>query len=170
LCEAWEYLRRDDLSSAEWDTLQRKTFYGQEKKSLAYVLGVMNMILHGFETPTDASDIGSTLEWRHRAELGLTDCGLGARAAAKASGVGATFRRATRLSGCDKPGASMPQPPPSGPHSDIDGVHQDGASNLERTKKAARDPADLKLQRAYGKGYRNDVEEENTPPAAKEEN
>lgn len=52
LCEAWEYLRRDDLSSAEWDTLQRKTFYGQEKKSLAYVLGVMNMILHGIEAPS----------------------------------------------------------------------------------------------------------------------
>ena len=51
LCEAWEYLRRDDLSSAEWDTLQRRTFYGQEKKSLAYVLGVMNMILHGIEAP-----------------------------------------------------------------------------------------------------------------------
>ncbi|WP_313138080.1 class I SAM-dependent DNA methyltransferase [Paracoccus jeotgali] len=51
LCEAWEHLRRDDLSSAEWDTLQRRTFYGQEKKSLAYVLGVMNMILHGIETP-----------------------------------------------------------------------------------------------------------------------
>ncbi len=52
LCEAWDYMRRDDLSSAEWDILQRKTFYGQEKKSLAYVLGVMNMILHGIETPS----------------------------------------------------------------------------------------------------------------------
>lgn len=52
LCEAYEYMRRDDLSSAEWDTLQRKTFYGQEKKSLAYVLGVMNMILHGIEAPS----------------------------------------------------------------------------------------------------------------------
>jgi type I restriction enzyme M protein len=51
LCEAWDMMRRDDLSSAEWDILQRKTFYGQEKKSLAYVLGVMNMILHGIETP-----------------------------------------------------------------------------------------------------------------------
>ncbi len=51
LCEAWDYLRRDDLSAAEWDTLQRKTFYGQEKKSLAYVLGVMNLILHGVDAP-----------------------------------------------------------------------------------------------------------------------
>lgn len=52
LCEAWDYLKKPDLSSADWDTLQRKTFYGQEKKSLAYVLGVMNMILHGIETPS----------------------------------------------------------------------------------------------------------------------
>jgi type I restriction enzyme M protein len=51
LCEAYDYLRRDDLSATEWDTLQRKTFFGQEKKSLAYVLGVMNMILHGIEAP-----------------------------------------------------------------------------------------------------------------------
>ena len=51
LCEAWDHLRRDDVSAAEWDTLQRKTFYGQEKKSLAYVLGVMNMILHGIDAP-----------------------------------------------------------------------------------------------------------------------
>ncbi|MDR6993117.1 N-6 DNA methylase [Luteimonas sp. 3794] len=51
LCEAWAQLRRDDLSAKEWDTLQRRTFYGQEKKSLAYVLGVMNMILHGIDAP-----------------------------------------------------------------------------------------------------------------------
>ena len=51
LCEAWEHLRRADLSAKDWDTLQRRTFYGQEKKSLAYVLGVMNMILHGIDAP-----------------------------------------------------------------------------------------------------------------------
>ncbi|MFN6933543.1 MAG: N-6 DNA methylase [Tsuneonella sp.] len=51
LCEAWDYLRRPDLSGEEWETLQQRTFYGQEKKSLAYVLGVMNMILHGIEAP-----------------------------------------------------------------------------------------------------------------------
>jgi len=51
LCEAYEHLKSDSLSTSEWDTLQRKTFYGQEKKSLAYVIGIMNMILHGIETP-----------------------------------------------------------------------------------------------------------------------
>ncbi|WDS37224.1 N-6 DNA methylase [Pseudoxanthomonas sp.] len=51
LCEAFEYLNRDDLSAKDWGTLQNKTFYGQEKKSLAYVLGLMNMILHGVDAP-----------------------------------------------------------------------------------------------------------------------
>lgn len=52
LCEAWEYMRRPDMSAGEYEKLQRRTFYGQEKKSLAYVLGVMNMILHGIEAPS----------------------------------------------------------------------------------------------------------------------
>lgn len=51
LCEAYEYLRPKATSSDELDTLQRRTFYGKEKKSLAYVIGIMNMILHGIEAP-----------------------------------------------------------------------------------------------------------------------
>ena len=31
--------------------LQNDTFFGKEKKSLAYVIGIMNMILHGVEAP-----------------------------------------------------------------------------------------------------------------------
>jgi type I restriction enzyme M protein len=33
------------------DTLQNRTFYGKEKKSLAYVIAIMNMILQGIEAP-----------------------------------------------------------------------------------------------------------------------
>lgn len=52
LCEAYEYLRKGrDLTTKEYEQLQKKTFYGKEKKSLAYIVGVMNMILHGIETP-----------------------------------------------------------------------------------------------------------------------
>ena len=52
LCEAFRYLTSEkNLSSTEWETVQRNTFYGKEKKSLAYILGVMNMILHGIEAP-----------------------------------------------------------------------------------------------------------------------
>ncbi len=51
-CEAYDYLRgRDDLSVRDVDTLKNRTFYGREKKSLAFCIAIMNMILHGIETP-----------------------------------------------------------------------------------------------------------------------
>ena len=40
-----------ELNAAEFQQLQNSTFYGKEKKSLAYVIGIMNMILHGVEAP-----------------------------------------------------------------------------------------------------------------------
>jgi type I restriction enzyme M protein len=51
LCEAYQYMLPLAQSTADRETLQRKTFYGKEKKSLAYVIAIMNMILHGIDTP-----------------------------------------------------------------------------------------------------------------------
>ena len=55
LCEAHAYLRypRDgsQLSTSQLEILQKRTLYGKEKKSLPYVIAIMNMILHGIETP-----------------------------------------------------------------------------------------------------------------------
>ena len=53
LCEAFEYLKQTNpkRTTAQGQTLQEKTFFGKEKKSLAYVIGIMNMILHGIEAP-----------------------------------------------------------------------------------------------------------------------
>lgn len=52
LCEAYEYLHdRMEQNTANLAQLQGKTLYGREKKSLAYIIGVMNMILHGIEAP-----------------------------------------------------------------------------------------------------------------------
>lgn len=52
LCEAFEYLKNSKtLTVAEYEQLQKRTFYGKEKKSLAYIIGVMNLILHGVEAP-----------------------------------------------------------------------------------------------------------------------
>ncbi len=52
LVEAFDYLKNSKkLSTADWEILQKKTFYGKEKKSLAYIIGIMNMILHGVEAP-----------------------------------------------------------------------------------------------------------------------
>ena len=52
LVEAFEYLKHSKkLSTTDVVTLQKNTFYGKEKKSLAYIIGTMNMILHGVEAP-----------------------------------------------------------------------------------------------------------------------
>ena len=60
LCEAYDYLRqggragsegKKSLSCNDLLTLQENTFYAKEKKSLAYVIAIMNMILHGIEAP-----------------------------------------------------------------------------------------------------------------------
>ena len=53
LCEALDYLKKSHpkRTTAQDRTLQERTFYGKEKKSLAYVIAIMNMILHGVEAP-----------------------------------------------------------------------------------------------------------------------
>lgn len=52
LAEAFEYLKTSkDLTTRDMEILQKSTFYGREKKSLAYIIGTMNMILHGVEAP-----------------------------------------------------------------------------------------------------------------------
>jgi len=52
LCEAFDWMRKSkELNAAEFQQLQNSTFFGKEKKSLAYVIGIMNMILHGVEAP-----------------------------------------------------------------------------------------------------------------------
>ena len=52
LCEAYDYMyERMDKTTDNLATLEEKTFYGKEKKNLAYVIGIMNMILHGIEAP-----------------------------------------------------------------------------------------------------------------------
>ncbi len=63
LVEAFDYLsdpanskdkdgkKKKSLSVADRRKLQQKTFYAKEKKSLAYIIGTMNMILHGIEAP-----------------------------------------------------------------------------------------------------------------------
>jgi type I restriction enzyme M protein len=52
LCESFDYLKsRGNLTTKDLNRLQSRTFYGKEKKSLAYVIAIMNMILHGIEAP-----------------------------------------------------------------------------------------------------------------------
>ena len=53
LCESFDYLRKTHphRTTSQDKALQEKTFYGKEKKSLAYVMAIMNMILHGIDAP-----------------------------------------------------------------------------------------------------------------------
>jgi len=51
LCESYDYLRRGNLTTTQLEILQKNTFTGKEKKSLAYVIAIMNMILHGIDAP-----------------------------------------------------------------------------------------------------------------------
>jgi type I restriction enzyme M protein len=52
LCESFDYLRaKKGLTVGDLKRLQERTVYGKEKKSLAYVIAIMNMILHGIDAP-----------------------------------------------------------------------------------------------------------------------
>ena len=53
LVESFGYLTRDraKLSASDMDIIQHKTLYGKEIKTLAFIIGTMNMILHGIEAP-----------------------------------------------------------------------------------------------------------------------
>ena len=52
LCESFDYLKANkSLTTSDVKTLQERTFYGKEKKSLAYVIAIMNLILHGIDAP-----------------------------------------------------------------------------------------------------------------------
>jgi len=64
LCESFDYLSGAanppgnanlpigaNLTTTDMEILQTRTFYGKEKKSLAYVIAIMNMILHGIDAP-----------------------------------------------------------------------------------------------------------------------
>ncbi len=85
LCEAFEYLKNSkDLTTKEADILQKSTFYGKEKKSLAYIIGIMNMIFHGIGAPniihtnTLAENIADIQE-KDRCDIVLTNPPFGGK-------------------------------------------------------------------------------------------
>src|SRR3546814_20097900 len=90
LCEAYEHMKPQARSTADHETLQRRTFFAKEKKSLAYVIEIMNMILHGIEAPnvlhnnTLAENV-MDLQGRNRLDVVLANphFGGGDRAAAR---------------------------------------------------------------------------------------
>jgi len=64
LCESYDYMKEHMVQNVDnLNTLQKSTFYGKEKKNLAYVIGIMNMILHGIEAPniTHTNTLGESI-------------------------------------------------------------------------------------------------------------
>ena len=51
LCEAYTYMHEKVKNTSDEKMLQESTFYGKELKGLAYIIAIMNLILHGVESP-----------------------------------------------------------------------------------------------------------------------
>jgi len=51
LVEAYEYLKKQQKKAEDRNLLQYQTLYGIEKKPMPYLLGTMNLLLHGIERP-----------------------------------------------------------------------------------------------------------------------
>lgn len=84
LCEAFAYLNEKAKTVEEKQILQKSTFYGKEKKGLAYIIGIMNMIFHGVEAPnimhtnTLAEDI-SQIQQKDRKDIILANPPFGGK-------------------------------------------------------------------------------------------
>lgn len=51
LAEAFEHMRKHERTLADYAMLREKSFYGQESGELPFLLGTMNLILHGITLP-----------------------------------------------------------------------------------------------------------------------
>jgi type I restriction enzyme M protein len=51
LAQAYLHMKKDEKTIEDHRTLQERTFFGQEKKALPALLGLMNMVLHGVAAP-----------------------------------------------------------------------------------------------------------------------
>jgi type I restriction enzyme M protein len=56
LVEAYEYMKQQQRTIEDRGTLQTRTLYGTEKKPMPYLLGMMNLLLHGIEYPNLVRD------------------------------------------------------------------------------------------------------------------
>jgi len=85
LIESYRLMKNSkELTIEDYETLQKETFYAQEKKPLPYLIGVMNCILHDILTPnivrknTLEEDIRNTPE-THRFDIILTNPPFGGK-------------------------------------------------------------------------------------------
>jgi len=82
LIEAYNHIRYEDvktnkqrsLSTKQLEFISQETFFGNEKTPLSYVMGVMNMILHGIESPNIAKANTLTKDIRGLEEKDRYEC------------------------------------------------------------------------------------------------
>lgn len=89
LCEGFEYMKLskgkpENLTTKDIEILQKRTFYGKEKKGLAYIIGIMNMIFHGIEAPNiihtnTLSENISDIQEKDRYDIVLTNPPFGGK-------------------------------------------------------------------------------------------
>ncbi len=100
LVETFEYLRKQSQTVQDRETLQQRSIRGGEAKALPYLLGQMNLLLHGLEAPqitygnslaTPLRDIGS----RQRVDVILTNPPFGGE---EETGIQDNFPRDKRTS------------------------------------------------------------------------
>jgi len=100
LVEAYEYTKKQQRTIEDRETLQTRTLYGTEKKPMPYLLGMMNLLLHGLEYPNlaRANTLASPLHEitdRQRYDAVLTNPPFGGE---EEAGVQANFPEGSRTS------------------------------------------------------------------------
>jgi type I restriction enzyme M protein len=100
LVEAYEYMKKQQRTIEDRETLQTQTLYGTEKKPMPYLLGMMNLLLHGIENPhlVRANTLARPLHEitdRQRYDVIVTNPPFGGE---EEAGIQANFPEGTRTS------------------------------------------------------------------------
>ncbi|MBN1978865.1 MAG: SAM-dependent DNA methyltransferase, partial [Anaerolineae bacterium] len=100
LVEAYEYMEKQQQTVEDWETLQTRTLYGTEKKPMPYLLGMMNLLLHGIEYPNLVRDNSLVrplreITDRQRYDVIVTNPPFGGE---EEAGIQANFPEGTRTS------------------------------------------------------------------------
>ncbi len=100
LVETYAYMREQQQTVEDRETLQRETLFGTEKKPMPYLLGMMNLVLHGIEYPNLARDnsLARSLQEitdRQRYDVVVTNPPFGGE---EEAGIQSNFPEGTRTS------------------------------------------------------------------------
>jgi len=84
LIEAYEEMKQQTKSTKDLQFLHNQTFFGNEKTPLAYVMGLMNLILHGIENPnlSKQNTLTTDIRWieeKHRFDIILANPPFGGK-------------------------------------------------------------------------------------------